>query len=86
MTTQQDTARYLSPRQHARLWGINPSKVLGWIRSGRLKAINLAESTLGRPRYKISPESVREFERGRQATPPAPSKRQRRQLNEEEWV
>ena len=68
-----------SPPQLAARWKISPEKVIGWIRTGQLKAINLATDTNGRPRYRITAESVEAFENARcvQASP-KPIRRKRR--------
>ena len=55
----------LTPPELARLWGISPDKVLSWIRTGELRAINAAKSTNGRPRYLIDVKDVEEFENRR---------------------
>ena len=52
----------LTPPQLARLWGISPDKVLNWIRSGELRAINVAERRGGRPRYLIDRADIQAFE------------------------
>ena len=55
----------LTPPELARTWGIKPDKVLAWIRSGELRAINVATDQLGRPRYLIDPNEVEAFEQRR---------------------
>jgi excisionase family DNA binding protein len=55
----------LTPPEVARLWGISPDKVLAWIRSGELRAINAAMSTRGRPRYLIDVKDLEDFENRR---------------------
>lgn len=57
---------YLTPPQLAKLWGVSPEKVYAFIRSGELRAINLASRPGGRPRYAIDPADVAAFERSRQ--------------------
>jgi hypothetical protein len=46
-------------------------KVEAWIRAGELRAFNVAARQAGRPRYRISPEALEEFELRRQIMPPA---------------
>jgi hypothetical protein len=59
--------------------GIDPAKVVAWIRRGELTAVNVAEFTGGRPRYRISPESLQQFLARRQTTPaPKPVCRRRK--------
>ena len=43
---------------------VNRDKVLGWIAYGRLKAVNMAKSQLGRPRWRIR---LADFLAGRKA-------------------
>jgi hypothetical protein len=74
-------AEVYSPPQLARKYGVNVDKVIRWILAGELAAMNLATTTEGRPRYKITAEAVEAFEarravlcrpprRKRPATPP----------------
>lgn len=56
---------WLTPPQIARDRGIKTSKVLCWIRSGELLAVNLAEGRLGRPRWKVSVEALSAFDLAR---------------------
>lgn len=59
---QNSTKTKLTPPELARLWGISPDKVLTWIRRGELRAINVATTRNGRPRYLIDIEDVQMFE------------------------
>jgi hypothetical protein len=61
---------WLSPPAIAKQLGIDPNKVLAWIRRGELVAINVAEKTSSRPRWKVSPAALEDFFRRRQCTPP----------------
>ena len=38
-----------TPPQLAAEWGIDTHKIIGWIRSGELRAINVATTRTGRP-------------------------------------
>lgn len=49
----------LTPPELAKEWGISSDKVLGWIRSGQLKARNVSNGT--RPRYNISRDDLKLF-------------------------
>ncbi|WP_428304818.1 helix-turn-helix domain-containing protein [Lacipirellula sp.] len=70
----------LTPAECAHKLGVGGDKVYGWIRSGELRAINVASDPRGRPLYKISIEDLAAFEHGRQvAINPAPTPRPRRQ-------
>lgn len=44
-------------------WKVNRRKILAWIRSGRLEAINTASDQSSRPQYLILPEAIDSFER-----------------------
>ena len=56
----------LTPPEIARRWGIKAHKVLAWIHSGELRAINAAERLGGRPRYLVDVADLAAFERGRE--------------------
>jgi hypothetical protein len=73
----------VSPRRYANSRNINVSKVLTWIRSGELRAVNLAVRPEGRPRWKLTPEAIAEFEAKRSSTPPPapPPRRPRRRFD-----
>ena len=55
-------ATYLTPPQLAEIYGVKPAKILAWISSGELAALNLAARGTSRPRYRISPEAIAQFE------------------------
>lgn len=59
----------LTVPQLSRQWGVSTNKVVAFIRSGELRATNLATSTAGRPRYAIDLADVESFERARQVMP-----------------
>jgi excisionase family DNA binding protein len=82
----QEANRFLSPPQLARRLGVGETKVLGWIKSGALRAVNLASNVLGRPRYRVSPEALAEFLAGRVAEPPEAPARQSRSCRPTGWV
>ena len=60
-----------TPPAIAKMLGVKTDKIHTWIYRGDLKAHNLAESTTGRPRWKILDEDLQEFLRGRQNVKPA---------------
>ena len=69
----------LSVPQVSRQFGVANGKVLAWIKTGELAAINGATKRGGRPRYLIDLAAIEAFERGRAVTPPAaPTPRSRR--------
>ena len=49
--------------------GVADAKILAWIRSGELRAVNLARSRNGRPRYAIDVADIEAFERSREVVP-----------------
>ncbi|MGA2254741.1 MAG: DNA-binding protein [Thermoguttaceae bacterium] len=61
--------RDLTPPELARLKGIEPAKILAWIISGVLRAINYATLPKGRPRWRIKLEDWIAFEDSRAARP-----------------
>jgi hypothetical protein len=63
------TANSYTPPELARRYRVTADKVLGWIRSGQLSAVNVAQRPDGRPRWRISQEAIEAFERARSARP-----------------
>lgn len=61
--------RKLTVPQVAKLWGVSTHKVLYFIRTGELRAINLAARTCNRPRYSIDVQDIEAFEQARQVIP-----------------
>jgi len=70
-------SRYLTPPEVAEQFRVNSTKVLMWIRSGELRATNVAASLIGRPRWRISLADLAVFEQRRSAVTP-PKSRPRR--------
>ena len=54
-TSAQALPRTLTTRQVAVHLGVCADKVLNWIRSGELRAIDVANRGSTRPRYRIDP-------------------------------
>lgn len=69
---------HLTPPAVARAYGVNVGKVLAWIRSGELRAVNLASRPGGRPRWRISADAIAQFEARRLAVAPRPRRRRNR--------
>jgi hypothetical protein len=69
--------RNLTPPQLARRYGVSADKVLAWIRSGELRAVNAATRPTGRPRRVIDPGDVVAFEQRRAARPTEATTRRR---------
>jgi len=68
----------ITPPKLARLWGISPDKILVWIRSGELRAIDASTSRTQRPRYLIDLDDLADFEARRAETPSPKSKPRRK--------
>jgi helix-turn-helix protein len=76
---------YLTPPQIARRFGVEPAKVLSWIRCGDLSAINMAERLNGRPRWRVSQSSLDSFLVARTSRPAQktmPRRRKRPEVTE----
>ncbi len=74
-----DAGRYLTPPQIADRLACKPETVIGWIRTGELAAINLARPGCIKPRYRVSPQALADFELRRSVVPRAqPSSARRR--------
>ncbi len=57
-------------------FGVSEGTVLGWVRSGQLKALNVGRTrSAKRPRWRITQGAVDAFEASRTATPPEPRAR-----------
>lgn len=69
----------LTVHQLAENYGVGEHTVLRWIASGELRAINVSRAPSGKPRWRITPESLAAFEALRTPTPPTPKKRRHRQ-------
>jgi len=52
--------------------------ILGWIRRGELKAIDVSREPGGRPRWRISEDAIADFERQRTYEASEPRRRRRR--------
>ena len=69
----------LSVRDVCERLGVNEHTVLGWIRSGELRAVNVGRRPGGKkPRWRITQEALEAFEQLRTAAPPAPRLRRRK--------
>jgi excisionase family DNA binding protein len=65
----------ITPTEVARRWGISRDKVLCWIRSGELRAMNAATRPRCRPRWLIDLADLAAFEQARAARPAPASPR-----------
>lgn len=76
---------YLTPPFVARLFAVDPATVRAWLQSGELRGINVASRSCRRPRWRISPEALAEFERLRAAVPKIEAKRKQKKQTGKEW-
>jgi excisionase family DNA binding protein len=72
-----ETREYLTPPEIAKRLRVNVDKVLTWIRSGELRAINVATRRGCRPRYRVAVVDLESFLRSRAVVPPQPVTRRR---------
>jgi excisionase family DNA binding protein len=70
---------FLTPPQAAALLGVDAHKVLVWVRSGELRASDLATRRGGRPRYRIARTDIEAF-LNRRSVVPAPKSVRRRPM------
>lgn len=63
-----DKVKPLTPAAVGKQVGASPETVIGWIRSGKLKAANLSKGV--RPRYVIEPDDLAAFLKTQQPSPP----------------
>ena len=68
----------LRPREVAETLQVKTDVVLGWIRSGELRACNVAQRAGGRPRWRVMPGDLAAFEASRMAQPNKPAVRRRK--------
>ncbi|MGD0656114.1 MAG: helix-turn-helix domain-containing protein [Thermoguttaceae bacterium] len=55
----------ISPPELAKRWGLDPHKILTWIRAGELRAIDVCTRQGSRPRYAIDEADILAFENRR---------------------
>ena len=73
------TDRASTPPVVARQLGVDAHKVLRWIASGELRAVNVGDGT--RPRWRIMADDLRAFLDRRAAQPAAKQARRRRKVD-----
>jgi transposase len=79
--------RKVTPPQFAKQYGVSTAKVLAWIASGELRAINAATRPTGeRPRWLIDLADVEAFERSRASVAPKPATTRRRRAAKQSSV
>ncbi len=60
-------------------YSVGEHTVLGWIRRGELRAIDVSRQRGGKPRWRITREALEAFELSRTPTPPPPQMRRKKQ-------
>jgi hypothetical protein len=81
MASVETPTRMLTPPQIAARLAVKPEKILGWIRSGELSAVNVAKNVDGRPRWRVDPAELDKFLIRRSATPaPKVTRRRKKKL------
>ena len=68
----------MTPPQLAEMWGVSADKIVSFIRSGELRAIDISTNLGGRPRFLIDKRDIEAFELSRTVIPPPPRQRRRR--------
>jgi excisionase family DNA binding protein len=69
---------FLSPPQIARRLRVKPSKVIRWIRTGELTAVDVSQKRGGRPRWRIAVEEFERFLQARSSRKPTHAPRRRK--------
>jgi hypothetical protein len=82
--TQPPGRTVLSPPQVATQLGVDPATVIGWIRSGQLKASNVGKGGR-RPRYRVQQNDLDAFMRKRQPVE-KPAARQLRRKHQDDVI
>ena len=72
-----------TPPAVAKFYGVSPETVIDWIRSGQLRAIDVARHGSKRPRFRIDQAALIAFEASRTATPEQKISRRRRERRRE---
>jgi hypothetical protein len=63
----------------AELYAVKAETVIGWIRSGELRAVDVSRRGSKRPRFRVDPADLLAFENQRLAKPPSrPNARRRK--------
>ncbi len=62
----------LTVAEVARRLRVGEDKVRAWIAKGDLRAVNVASTRCGRPRWVVMPEALTAFEQSRTSQPPPP--------------
>jgi hypothetical protein len=68
--------RFLTPARVAAELGVKPERIIGWIRSGQLRGVNLGDG-LKKPRFRIAAADLEAFLIARTVQPPIRPARRR---------
>jgi Helix-turn-helix domain len=68
-----------------RRWRVGEDKVRTFLRRGELVGVNVAAALSGRPQWRITPESVEQFERRRSSAPPPKAPRSRKRNDQVDY-
>ena len=86
MSEANDSAdcQYLTPPQIATRLRVSPDKIVAWIRSGELRAFNVASEKAMSPRWRVAEADLQTFldRRSNPAPNPPPQKRARRKKSD----
>ena len=81
------SAQALTPPRLAALWGCSPERIVALIRAGRLRGFTTSDPGCSRPRWKIPPDAVAEFEaRNRPSTSSKPARSRQKPAGFVEYV
>jgi hypothetical protein len=78
MGSDTTPSRWFTPPQVAERYRVSAEKVIGWIRAGELRAVNVAARAGRRPRWRIGEADLLAFEQRRAAVPLATTSKRRR--------
>jgi hypothetical protein len=73
-----DCRTKVTPPALAKRWGVDSHKVVQWIKTGELPAIDASSRQGRRPRFLIDEADIKAFEQRRAVVPPDTPTRQRR--------
>ena len=83
---QKSKDDWLTPPQVAKMIGVKPDKILYWIHTGQLPAVNVAKKEGGRPQYAVTATGLDVFTTRRSTRPPVKVKRARPQSSAKIYV
>jgi hypothetical protein len=61
--------KWFTPPEVGKIYGVSVHKILFFIKTGELRAVNLASDLRNRPRWVIDPADLVTFEKKREAIP-----------------